>query len=110
MSEQGNYAVLLAAILPCFWLYSAVGDQLHADFLARADSATHPYAAWLETYADEGFAATTRKAIDLTDEAADAASAEQRAAMRVVFSTSSRLELEFFDAPRLFAGASYVGI
>ena len=110
VSEQGNYAVLLAAILPCFWLYSAVGDRLHADFLARADGASHPYAAWLETYADEGFATATRKAIDLTDEAADNASAEERAAMRVVFSTSSRFELEFFDASRLFAGASCVGI
>ena len=86
-----------------------MGDTLHADFLARADGAPHPYAAWLETYVDEGFAATTRKAIDLTDEAAGNASAEERAAMRVVFSTSSRFELEFFDAPRLFAGASYVG-
>ena len=110
VSEQGNYSVLLAAILPCFWLYSAVGDTLHADFLARADGASHPYAAWLETYADEGFAATTRKAIDLTDEAAENASAEERAAMRMAFSTSSRFELEFFDAPRLFAGAGYVGI
>lgn len=110
VSERGNYAVLLAAILPCFWLYSAVGDTLHADFLARADSAEHPYAVWLETYADEGFATATRKAIDLTDEAADHASAEERAAMRVAFLTSSRFELEFFDAPRLFAGARYVGI
>ena len=107
MSEKGNYAVLLAALLPCFWLYSAVGDTLHADFLARADGASHPYAAWLETYADEGFAATTTRAIELTDEAAENASAEERAAMRVAFSTSSRFELEFFDAPRLFAGASY---
>ena len=109
VSEGGNYAVLLAAILPCFWLYSVVGDQLHADFLARADSAAHPYSAWLETYADEGFATATRKAIDLTDEAAVNASAEDRAAMRVAFSTSSRCELEFFDAPRLFAGACYAG-
>ena len=110
VSERGNYAVLLAAILPCFWLYSAVGDKLHADFLARADGAPHPYAAWLETYADEGFAATTRKAIQLTDETAENASIEERAAMRAAFSTSSRLELEFFDAPRLFAEASCAAI
>ncbi|GGK97500.1 hypothetical protein GCM10007382_17180 [Salinibacterium xinjiangense] len=110
VSERGNYAVLLAAILPCFWLYSEVGDQLYADFLARADGASHPYAAWLETYVDEGFAAATRRAIDLTDEAAGLANTEERAAMRAAFSTSSRLELEFFDAPRLFAGVSYAGI
>lgn len=105
-SVQGSYAVLVAAILPCYWLYADVGDRLHARFLARGDGSVHPYAAWLETYADEGFAAATRQAIALTDEAAGNASAQERAAMRTAFAQSSRCELDFFDAPRLHAGAS----
>jgi len=109
VSVQGSYAVLLAAILPCYWLYAEVGDRLHAGFLARGEGAVHPYAAWLETYADEAFAAATRQAIAFTDAAAGAASAQERAAMRTAFFQSSRFELDFFDAPRLHARGLHAG-
>lgn len=102
-SVQGSYAVLVAALLPCYWLYAHVGDRLHAQFLVRGDGSVHPYATWLETYADESFAAATRRAIVITDAAAAAASAQERAAMRVVFLQSAQYELDFFDAPRLHA-------
>jgi len=102
-SVQGSYAVLVAAILPCFWLYAEVGTRLHATFLARGDGDPHPYAAWLETYADEDFAVATRRAIAIADSAAGSASAQDRAAMRTAFAQSSTCELRFFDAPRLHA-------
>ena len=70
---------------------------------ARGGDSLHPYAAWLETYADEGFATATRQAIAFTDAAAGAASATERTAMRRAFAQSSRFELEFFDAPRRHA-------
>lgn len=93
-----NYAVLVAALLPCFWLYSDVGDRLHAEFLLREEAAEHPYSDWLETYADEGFAVSTRQAIAFTDEAAAVASDADRAAMRRAFFVSAQYELAFFDA------------
>ncbi|TFB56711.1 bifunctional hydroxymethylpyrimidine kinase/phosphomethylpyrimidine kinase [Cryobacterium tagatosivorans] len=102
-SVQGSYAVLVAAILPCYWLYAEVGDRLHAQFLGRGDDSVHPYATWLETYADEGFAAATRQAVAFTDAAAGAASAQEREAMRTAFAHSSQCELDFFDAPRFHA-------
>jgi len=105
VSAHGSYGVLLAAILPCYWLYAVVGERLYADYLARADAAPHPYAAWLETYADDAFALATQRAIAFTDSAANAASAAERKAMRAAFAGSSRCELAFFDAPRLHAGA-----
>ena len=100
LAEGGNYAVLLAALLPCFWLYADVGERLHSEFLARTTETVHPYAAWLQTYADEEFAAATRQAIALTDDSAATASEAERSAMRQAFATSSRFELDFFDAPR----------
>ncbi|TFC53044.1 MULTISPECIES: hypothetical protein [unclassified Cryobacterium] len=103
VSAAGNYAVLLAAVLPCYWLYADVGERLHAGFTASRRDAAHPYADWLETYADEGFAAATRQAILLTDTAAATATAVDRALMRAVFARSAALELLFFDAPRLHA-------
>jgi hydroxymethylpyrimidine/phosphomethylpyrimidine kinase len=99
-SAQGSYAVLVAAILPCYWLYAEVGERLHAQFLSREDCDTHPYEDWLSTYADDGFAAATRRAIALTDAAARDASTRERAAMRTAFSQSAQFELDFFDAPR----------
>lgn len=104
-SESENYAVLIAALLPCFWLYADVGDRLHAQFTARTGDTVHPYADWLETYSDEEFAASTRQAIALTDETAAAATESDRSAMRQAFAISSRFELEFFDAPHRRTGS-----
>lgn len=100
-SASGSYAVLAAAVLPCFWLYAEVGATLHAQFLAAGEPAGHPYAEWLRTYADEDFAAATRTAVAIVDGAGRSASEGDRAAMATAFRQSCRLEVDFFDAPRL---------
>lgn len=102
-SVSGSYGVLVAAALPCFWLYAEVGSTLHREFLAGGAPAGHPYADWLRTYADEDFAAATRQAIAYTDTAARQASGGEREAMALAFRQSSRYEVDFFDAPRLHA-------
>lgn len=102
-SASGSYAVLVAAVLPCFWLYAEVGEALHARFVAAGAPEAHPYAAWLRTYADEEFAAATRQAVAYADAAARAASAGERDAMALAFRHSCRYEVDFFDAPRLHA-------
>lgn len=100
-SASGSYAVLAAAVLPCFWLYAEAGKTLHAQFVAAGEPAGHPYAEWLRTYADEDFAEATRKAIAIVDGSARSASDAERAAMVTAFKQSCRLEVDFFDAPRL---------
>ncbi|WP_354171052.1 bifunctional hydroxymethylpyrimidine kinase/phosphomethylpyrimidine kinase [Arthrobacter sp. UYEF36] len=102
-SVSGSYGVLVAAVLPCFWLYAEVGETLHAQFLAAGAPDAHPYAAWLRTYADEAFAAATRQAVAYADAAARAASESERQAMMTAFRQSARYEVDFFDAPRLHA-------
>ena len=102
-SVSGSYGVLVAAALPCFWLYAEVGATLHREFLAGGAPEAHPYADWLRTYADEDFAAATRQAIAYTDAAARRASESEREAMALAFRQSSRYEVDFFDAPRLHA-------
>jgi hydroxymethylpyrimidine/phosphomethylpyrimidine kinase len=102
-STSGSYAVLVAAVLPCFWLYADVGTTLHEEFLAAGAPEDHPYSAWLRTYADEDFAAATRQAIALADDAGRRGSDDERAAMMVAFRQSCRFEVDFFDAPRLHA-------
>ncbi|MCB8808794.1 hypothetical protein LJD48_28015, partial [Escherichia coli] len=60
-ASGSSYAVLVAAVLPCYWLYSWVGKELAA---SRSLIDPHPYGAWLDTYADEEFAAATEQAIE----------------------------------------------
>ncbi|KUM32857.1 bifunctional hydroxymethylpyrimidine kinase/phosphomethylpyrimidine kinase [Arthrobacter sp. EPSL27] len=102
-SASGSYPVLVAAVLPCFWLYAEVGEALHARFVAAGAPEVHPYAEWLRTYADEEFAAATRQAVAYADAAARASSAGERDAMVLAFRQSCRYEVDFFDAPRLHA-------
>lgn len=102
-SLAGSYGVLVAAALPCFWLYAEVGATLHRDFLTAGAPAGHAYADWLRTYADEAFAESTRQAIRYADAAARNGSEAERNAMAVAFRQSARYEVEFFDAPRLHA-------
>lgn len=104
-SARGSYGELVAALLPCFWLYSDVGERF-----AAASHARHPYRDWLSTYADPAFAASTRAAIEIADRAAAGASAFERERMSVAFERSMRHELAFFEAPvAALVGAARAG-
>ena len=123
----GSYAEAVSSVLPCFWLYQHIGErlgELHAGAgaahgagadaadgaaagaavagatgagAAGANGAAHPYAAWIETYADPAFAEATARAVALADRAYAAASPAERAAMIAAFERSSRYEWMFFD-------------
>lgn len=96
----GDYAEIVAAVLPCFWLYTDLGRRLHAgEFGEDARDPRHPYASWLATYADPSFEEATRTAIAHATEAAGRADAETRARMHRAFAVSSAHELAFFAAP-----------
>lgn len=98
LSATAGYAELAAAVLPCYWLYQDLGTRLSAAArTARRD--THPYADWLRTYDDPGFAESTRRAIAVCDRVAAAADAQTRARMTSAFRRSADLELAFFEAP-----------
>lgn len=93
-STVGSYAVLVAAILPCFVLYTDIGARWRGTF-----AADHPYADWLTAYGDEAFAASSAQASSIVDAAARAASDTRRSAMAAAYDRSMALELAFFEAP-----------
>jgi len=96
----GDYAELVAAILPCFWLYTDLGRRLHAgEFGESAQDPRHPYASWLATYADPAFEDATAEAIALVSAAAATAAPATRDRMLRAFELSSAHELAFFAAP-----------
>ncbi|WP_297102835.1 TenA family protein [Tessaracoccus sp.] len=87
------YAVGVAAVLPCFWVYAEVGRALAATAQGIAD---HPYGSWVAAYDDPAFQEATRTAIRLMDEAAEAADAATRAAMLEAFVEATWYEEQFW--------------
>lgn len=101
-----DYAELIAAVLPCFWLYTDLGTRLHAGaFGEYARDPQHPYASWLATYADPAFEAATEQAVDYVMDAAAQSDAPRRRRMLRAFEVSSAHELAFFAAPALHVPA-----
>lgn len=97
---SADYGEVIAAVLPCYWLYTDLGKRLHAgDFGAKAQSPEHPYASWLATYADPAFEAATEQAIAYVAQTAAKASPQQRTRMLRAYEVSSAHELAFFAAP-----------
>ncbi|MFX7052477.1 hypothetical protein ABTH91_20805, partial [Acinetobacter baumannii] len=86
-----SYAVLVAAVLPCFVLYTDIGARWRATF-----APDHAYADWLTAYGDEAFAASSAAASRIADAAARSASPAVRAAMSAAYARSMRLEWAFF--------------
>jgi thiaminase/transcriptional activator TenA len=87
------FEVLCAALLPCFWIYKAVGD----DIFARA-TPDNQYRAWIDTYAGEDFADAVAGMIAATDRAAASASPALQARMHDAFTQATRLEWLFWDS------------
>ncbi|MBF9068780.1 thiaminase II [Streptacidiphilus fuscans] len=89
----GSYAEAVAAVLPCYWIYARVGEQL------LAKSSPDPlYARWIAVYGDESFQEIVRRVVALTDELAEQVSPAERQRMRERFTVASRYEWMFWNA------------
>ncbi|MQA82814.1 MAG: thiaminase II [Streptosporangiales bacterium] len=94
-AAHGGFPELVAALLPCFWVYEHVGRTILADV---GDLGGHPYAAWIETYADDDFAASVATMRGIVDRLATTADEPIRAAMRAAFVRGCEYEWMFWDA------------
>ncbi|WP_198426187.1 MULTISPECIES: bifunctional hydroxymethylpyrimidine kinase/phosphomethylpyrimidine kinase [Microbacterium] len=92
-ASAGSYGELVAALLPCFWLYTDLGIRL-----AARRHAGHPYDDWLAMYGDPAFTAATARATEIADAAAREAGPLERARMDAAFARSMAHEREFFAA------------
>lgn len=92
----GDFAELVAALLPCMWGYAEVGERLAG---AAAPGGGHDgYARWIATYADDEFQRLATWCRELTDRVAAGLDDAGRERMRRAFVQSSRWELAFWDA------------
>jgi thiaminase (transcriptional activator TenA) len=97
----GDYAELVAALLPCMWGYAEIGARL-----ASAGVPDHAgYAAWIAVYADPEFQALATWARELTDAAGADAGPGARERMHAAFRASSEHELAFWESAWRSAGA-----
>ncbi len=90
----GSFPVVVAAVLPCYWLYAHIGEEL---LRQAGDLTDHPYRRWIATYADPGFQEAAQQACRLTDQAAEGIDDLIRARMLAAFERSSMHEYLFFD-------------
>ncbi|MBL0740350.1 thiaminase II [Chryseolinea lacunae] len=93
-AAQAQVETAMAAVLPCFWIYKAVGDHI----LQHQNKNGNPYQQWIDTYGGEAFGVLVQKAIRMCDEAAETCTPAQRDAMTEAFVTACRLEWLFWDS------------
>ncbi|MCX2495121.1 TenA family protein [Pedobacter sp. PF22-3] len=93
-AAYANIEIAVAAVLPCFWIYKAVGDHI----FAQQNGSRNPYKRWIDMYAGVEFAAAVEKAIDITDELAAQANAVTQQKMLDAFEMATRLEWMFWNS------------
>jgi thiaminase/transcriptional activator TenA len=88
----GSFAELLAAVLPCYWIYWEVGKAL-----LEHGSPDPLYGRWIETYGGEDFAAVVRAVLALTDRLGPELSVAERHRAALHFKITARYEWMFWD-------------
>lgn len=94
-AARGSLVEGIAAITPCPWLYIDLGQWLQREHGSVPD--THPFAAWLRTYADPGFNDYMTNLLERLERAAEAAGEAERARAKEAFVVSVRYEWMFWE-------------
>ena len=90
---SGDFADGLAAVLPCFWIYAAVGTHLK-----QAGSPNPVYQRWIDSYDSDDYQHEVLLALELTDRIGLGLSPEAEAKARSHFALAARYEYMFWDA------------
>lgn len=89
----GSYAEAVGAVLPCYWIYARVGEEL------RTRSSPDPlYARWIATYGGDAFQAVVDAVLAETDRVGATLSPTELNRMREHFTTTARYEWMFWNA------------
>jgi len=89
----GSFAEAVGAVLPCYWIYARVGEEL----VARS-SPDPLYARWIAMYGGAEFQAVVDAVLDVTDRVGATLSDAELTRMREPHRTTSRYEWMFWDA------------
>jgi thiaminase/transcriptional activator TenA len=92
VARGGTLGELVAAVLPCYWIYGEVGRRLYRN----RPRTPRIYRQWIETYAAESFWQPVREQIHLMDQLGVTASRNEKQLMIQHFIVSSRYEFMFW--------------
>jgi thiaminase (transcriptional activator TenA) len=92
VAREGTLGEIVAAVLPCYWVYFEVGRHL-----APCQPADPIYRDWIKAYGAETFAALVQQQLNLVDRLGARAPAHERQRMTEHFIQSSRYEYLFWD-------------
>jgi thiaminase/transcriptional activator TenA len=92
VAREGSLAEIVAAVLPCYWIYLEVGRHL-----AIYQPADPIYQDWIKAYGSETFAGLVQQQLNLVDRLGARASAHESRRMTEHFIQSSRYEYLFWD-------------
>jgi thiaminase/transcriptional activator TenA len=93
VAHGGSLGEIVAAILPCYWIYGEVGRRLYRNRPRKPKI----YRQWIESYASEAYWRPVREQIHLMDRVATGANSSEKKLMTSHFLLSSRYEYLFWD-------------
>ena len=93
VARGGRLGELVAAVLPCYWIYGEIGRRLYK----KRPRKPKIYRQWIETYASETFWQPVREQIRLMDKLGAAANRSEKKLMTEHFILSSRYEFMFWE-------------
>jgi thiaminase/transcriptional activator TenA len=93
VARGGSLGEIVAAVLPCYWIYGEVGRRLYRNRPRKPKI----YREWIETYASEAYWQPVREQIRLMDKLGAVAKRGEKSLMTSHFVLSSRSEYLFWD-------------
>jgi len=93
VARAGTLAEIVAAVLPCYWIYGETGRRLYKE----RPNKPKIYRQWIETYASDAFWQPVREQIELMDRLGNGASRSEKKRMAENFILSSRYEFMFWE-------------
>ena len=93
VARAGSLGEIVAAVLPCYWIYGDVGKRLYRNRPKKPDI----YRKWIEIYASEDYWRPVREQIRLMDRLGAGARSGEKKLMSSHFILSSRYEFLFWD-------------
>ena len=88
-----SYPVVLASLLPCFWIYAEVGKAI-----VNQSVPNNPYQAWIDTYSGEEFNTAVNNVIRTIDKVAATCDADTLSKMHKAYTDAAKLEWMFWDS------------
>jgi len=93
VAATGDFAELVAALLPCMWAFSEIGRRL----AMQAAPSEKRYARWIAMYSSREFAELAEWCRDLLDSLAAGLPERDLQKLEAAFLTSSRYEWQFWE-------------